>query len=253
MARSGLFLAVAALMYALILEALLYPAIRFFPRFEEHFETLRMLAGLSSLQGIMTQIEEGGVVAYVVGQQFFKGCNTLGTAAAILFACGAVAGEVHRGTFELWLARPFSRARILSERFAAGALALVLPVFATSATIPPLCAGVGEDVALDAMMRCAAHQSAFLLAIYALTFLLSTLASNPTRIALGMLFATTFSFAIYMVEVVTDWSIYRWTDIEVFVRIAEEERLPWSRFGALLALTAALWGASIAALRRRVP
>src|SRR6186997_3301508 len=126
MGRTYVFLGGASLALTVILELMLVAAIRFFPNFEEHFETLRILAGISSLQGIMNQIEESGVVGYVVAQQFFKGCNTLGTAAAVLFAVGAVAGEVHRGTFELWLARPFTRSRLLAERFATGALALVV-------------------------------------------------------------------------------------------------------------------------------
>jgi len=253
MGRSNRFLALASLAFALILEVMLVAAIRFFPRFEEHFETLRMLAGISSLQGIMTQIEEGGVVAYVIAQQFFKGCNTLGTAAAVLFAVGAVAGEVHRGTFELWLARPFTRGRILAGRFIAGALAVVLPIFLTSATIPALCAGIGEEVLLRPMLMCAVQQSALLLAIYALTFLFSALGSNPTRIALSMLFCSTFSFAIYMIEVFTHYSIYRWADMEVFMRIVLEDRLPWGKLGTLLGATALCYAGALAALRRRVP
>jgi ABC-type transport system involved in multi-copper enzyme maturation permease subunit len=253
MGRSYVQLAIASLAYAVILEVMLFAAIRFFPNFEEHFETLRLLAGISSFQGIMTQIEEGGVVAYVCGQQFFKGCNTLGTAAAVLFAVSAIAGEVHRGTFELWLARPYSRARLLAERYAAGALATVLPVFATSATIPALCDAIGEDVRLAPMMWCSVQQGALLLAVYSVTFLASSMGSNPTRIALIALFATTFSFAIYMVEVVTHWSIYRWTDIEVFVRIAADGELPWGKLGTLLAISAGAFTASVVAVRRRVP
>ena len=42
-----------------------------------------------------------GVSAYVTAQHFFKGCNTLGAACAILFAFGAIAGEAHRGTLYL--------------------------------------------------------------------------------------------------------------------------------------------------------
>jgi ABC-type transport system involved in multi-copper enzyme maturation permease subunit len=253
MGRSFLFLGGASLAFAVILEVMLVAAIRFFPNFEEHFETLRVLAGISSLQGIMTQIEQGGVVGYVVAQQFFKGCNTLGTAAAVLFAVGAVAGEVHRGTFELWLARPYTRARILAERYAAGALAVVLPIFLTSATIPALCDGIGEEVLMRPMLLCAVQQSAFLLAIYSLTFCLSALGSNPTRIALGVLFASTFSFAIYMIEVVTHYSIYRLADVEVFLRIATDERLPAGQLASLLGASALLYAGAFAALRRRVP
>jgi len=253
MSRSLTMLGIATLAYAAILEVMIYAAIRFFPNFEEHFETLRILAGISSLQGLMTQIEQGGVVAYVCAQQFFKGVNTLGTAAAVLFAVGAVAGEVHRGTFELWLSRPCSRARLLAERYAAGAFATALPVFVTSATIPALCAGIGEEVSMGSMMRCSVQASALLLAIYSVTFLASSMGSNPTRIALGLLFFTTFSFAIYMVEVLTHYSIYRWSDIEVYMRICNDGRLPWSKLGALLAISALAFAGSVVAVRRRVP
>ena len=253
MGSSARSLVLASLGYALILELLLVPAILYFPDFEENVDALRLAAPIQALKGIVNQIEEGGVVAYVVGQQFFKGCNTLGTAAAVLFAIGAVAGEAHRGTLELWLARPFSRRRLLSERYAAGALATLVPIFATSATIPYLCDLVGEEVDLASMMLCAAHQSALLLAIYSLAFLASTLGSNPVRIALALLFATTFSFAIYMIEVATHYSIYRWTDIQVFMAICDAGALPAGKFSLLIGLCAALFGGSLWAIGRRVP
>jgi ABC-type transport system involved in multi-copper enzyme maturation permease subunit len=253
MSRSFPMLGIATLAYAAILEVMIYAAIRFFPNFEEHFETLRILAGISTLQGLMTQIEQGGAVAYVCAQQFFKGVNTLGTAAAVLFAVGAVAGEVHRGTFELWLSRPCSRARLLAERYAAGAVATVLPVFVTSATIPGLCADIGEEVLMGPMLRCSVQAGALLLAIYSLTFLASSLGSNPTRIALVALFFTTFSFAIYMVEVLTHYSIYRWSDIEVYMKICNGDGLPWGKLAALLGISAAAFAGSVAAVSRRVP
>ena len=251
--RPFLFLIVAASAYTVILELMLVAAILFFPNFEENIEPLRMMAGISALKGIMTQMEEGGVEAYVVGQQFFKGCNTLGTAAAVLLASGAVAGEVHRGTFELWLSRPYSRTRLLNERYFAGAMAVILPVFLTSATIPALCAHIGEEVELAPMMLCAVHESALLLAIYSLAFFLSAIGSNPMHIALGLLFLFLFSFAIYMIEVVTHYSIYRWTDIEVFMRICLTDQWPTGKFVSLLGTAAVFYGGAIFALNRRVP
>jgi hypothetical protein len=73
------------------------------------------------------------------------------------------------------------------------------------------------------------------------------------KIALSLLFAFLFSFAIYMIEVVTDYSIYRWTDIEVFMRVYDERSLPLGKIITLLGLTLAFYGGSILALRRRVP
>jgi hypothetical protein len=56
-----------------------------------------------------------------------------------------------------------------------------------------------------------------------------------------------------MIEVVTDYSIYRWTDIEVFMRVYDERSLPLGKIITLLGLTLAFYGGSILALRRRVP
>ena len=91
-------------------------------------------------------LEVTGVEGYVIAQHFFKGCMVLGIPAAVLFSMGAVAGEVHRGSLEIWLARPLSRNRILVERWVQGALAVVIPVFATSLTIPWLLSFVDEMV-----------------------------------------------------------------------------------------------------------
>ncbi len=253
MNRSVWQTALYALGYTLILEVLLIAAIEFFPNFEEHIEIFSQMAGVAALKTIMIQLEEGGVVAYVTGQQFFKGCNTLGTAAAILFAVGAVAGEAHRGTLEIWLARPLSRNRILTERFVVGALAVVVPVFLTSATIPYLCDRIGEEVFLKPMMLCSIHQSAMLFAIYGVAFFFSTLGSHPTRIALILLFITTFEFAIYMIEQATYYSIFRWTDIEDFMRICDSGELNPKQLAVMFGIGLVFFAGSLVAFQRRVP
>src|SRR5207244_3420014 len=108
------------------------------------------------------------LMGYVLVQHFFKGCNAIGTAAAVLFAAPAIAGEAQRGTLEILLARPFSRTRILCERYVAGALALTLPIFLTTPTIPFLAARVHEEAELAPYLWCALHQALFLLALYSL-------------------------------------------------------------------------------------
>lgn len=243
-----------ALGYLLVLEGLLAAAILFWPSFRDNVESLKAIAGpLPMLRDMVTQIGAAGVAAYVHGQHFFKGCNTLGTAAAILFAMSAVAGEAHRGTLELWLARPFSRPRLLLERYFAGALALVLPVFLSTASVPWLLGFVGESMALGPLMLCAAHQSLFLLALYSATFLCSTLASRPILIALWMIFFTTLEFSLYLVKTLTDYSIFRLTDIETFARITSRGALAPAPTLGLALLSLALTAASLHAFARRVP
>jgi ABC-type transport system involved in multi-copper enzyme maturation permease subunit len=236
-----------------ILEFMLAVAVLFWPRFEEHVESLRAMAALPVLQDIVDQIDAGGALAYVLGQQYFKACNTLGTAAAVLFAASAVAGEAHRGTLELWLSRPFSRTRILTERYVAGVLAFALPVCASSATIPWLADRVDEVIEQVPLLWCSLHQCLLLLAIYSLTFLFSASSSNPLRVALIVLFATTFEFALYMVERVTHFSLFRLTDIDDLLWVYDHRALKPALWLPLLSLSGLAYGAALFVFRRRVP
>ena len=100
----------------LVLGLALFAALMYFPTFAENIGKYRDLVPIPALKDLVGQLEEGGLWAYVAGQHYFKGCNTMGIAAAVLFACGAVAGEAQRGTLEIWLARPVTRTRLLLER-----------------------------------------------------------------------------------------------------------------------------------------
>jgi len=241
-------LTVYTLAYAVIMETMIAVAILYWPDLEKHVDVLRLLIPFEALKDMLS-----GVVPYVTGQQFFKAGNTLGTAAAILFSVGAVAGEAHRGTLEILLARPYSRLRILTGRYVAGAVGVVTPIFATSATIPALGRRVGEDLDLAPLMLCSAHQGLFLLAIYSLSFLLSAMGSNPIRIALFLLFVSTFQFSVYFVEVVTTWSLFRLADMHDFQRIYDTGSLDWRTCGPLLVFSIAAYAASYLVFRQRVP
>jgi ABC-2 type transport system permease protein len=243
-----------SLAFFVLLELMLVAAVLYWPSFSENMDSVRSLLGaIPIVNDMMDDIEETGVYGYIAGQHFFKGCNTLGTAAAALFAAGAVAGEVHRGTLEVLLARPFSRTRILTERYLAGLIAIAVPILATSLTIPALAESVDELVDMESVMLAAVHQTIFLATIYSATFLLSTLGSNPIRITLTVLFVTTFLFAIYMVKVVTHYSYYRLCDLEDLVRIDQTRSLDWSTLGVLLAISTTLFAASLLVFHRRVP
>ena len=237
-----------------VLELLLAAAILFWPSFEENIGPLRALAGPFEVgREIFDRLEQGGVEAYVHGQHFFKGCNAVGSLTAVVFAMGAVAGEAQRGTLELILARPLSRRRILLERWIAGAVAVALPVFATSLTIPWLLQFVDETMRLGPLMLASAQQSALLLAIYSATFLLSCVSSRPMVLGFGMMLFVLFEFGIYIVKFVTHASIFRLADIGVFARIGSTQSLDWRLTGPLLAWIASMLWLSLAAFARRVP
>lgn len=250
--RTSLLL--AALAYTLLLEGMLVAAVLLWPEFAENLNAFRSMTKAIPIAGDMLgEIEDKGFVAYVIGQHFFKGANALGVAAAVLFAAPAVAGEVQRGTLELWLARPFSRRRMLLQRWLAGALATTAPVFLTTLTLPWLAARVDEELVLGPYLACAAHQALFLLALYSLTFLGSCAESNPTRLSLTFLFFAVVQFSLYMVKTVTHYSLFRLSDMRVLLALAEDGE--WNAsilLGLALAVLLSLAG-SLALFARRTP
>jgi hypothetical protein len=236
-----------------VLEALLVGAILFWPSFEDNIDALRDMAPMESLKGMIDQLEAGGIVAYVNGQHFFKGCNTVGVLAAVVFAMGVVAGEAQRGTLEILLARPMSRRRVLSERWIAGALAVLLPVYASTHSIPWLLDFIDEDMEHWPLFLAATHQGLLLLAMYSATFALSCASSRPMVIGFGMLLFMLAEFSIYLVQTLTHWSVFRLTDIDAFARIMAQHALdPWVALG-LVAATAGFFELSQRLYARRTP
>lgn len=239
---------------AIVLALMIGAAIYWWPSFSENVAKLKIFASPMPMLGdMLDQIEQGGVGAYVVGQHFFKAGNTVGVGAAILFAAGAIAGEAHRGTLELWLARPVSRTRLLSERFFGGLFVTCLPVFATSALIPWMLGWVDESMSFADLMRCSAHCSALLGAIFAVTFLWSAAASEPMRIIFVMLMFCVFQFAMYMVKTATDYSLFRLADIEVYMQVVLKDQLDWRYVGPMLAVIALSYAGALRVFARRVP
>ena len=245
--------AAAGLLLFVALETLLAVAIYWWPSFEEHSTALKPIFGrIPVLLDQFQLIESAGVHAYVVGQHFFKACNTMGVAAAVLLAMSAIAGEAQRGTLELWLSRPVPRWRLYTERYLLGQAALWLPVLASSATTNLLLGMVDERLDMGMMLVCGVHQSLFLGVIYSVTFLMSSLGNQPLRIAFLMIFFGIFQFAIYMVKTVTDYSMFRLTDIQTFVTMMRYGLEPGVTT-ILVLLNLAPFLAGLAAFRRRVP
>ena len=243
----------SGLAYFVLLELMLAAAVLYWPSFSENTAALKALAPLPVMREMLDQLATEGVSAYVNGQHFFKGCNTLGVAAAVLLAMNAVAGEAHRGTLELVLARPLSRRHVLLEKWAAGALATTLPVFLSSATIPWLLERVDEHMEFSWLMLASVHQCSFLLVVYGVAFLASCLSSRPMWIAFTLLFVTTFEFSLYLVKGLTRFSIFALVDIDDYVRIVNRDALDLRIVAPLLALAGLLLWLGLVAFRRRTP
>ena len=245
---------VPGLGFFLILQLHLVAVIWYWPDFEDNLAQIRGLLPFESMQKTIDDIAARGVGAYVHFQHFVKFSNILGTVAAVLFACSAVAGEAHRGTLEIWLARPISRRRLLLERYGVGALALALPVFASTLTIPYLLVSiVDEEMAYGPLMLSAFHQTALLLTIYGIAFLLSTRSSQPLRIALVLLFLALFQGVLYLVQGIGEWSYYRLADLQDHWDIAAKNALNWTLVGGLLGFSAVLLLLSERSFSKRLP
>ena len=134
-----------------------------------------------------------------------------------------------------------------------GQLALALPVFVTSATIPALLTMVDETMPWSQLIWCSLHASLFLGAVFSATFLLSSLLSEPNQIALFMLFFTTFQFSIYLVKTITHYSLFRLADIDAFMAIIKGGGPNWPLTIGLAVASLACLAGSLWAIERRVP
>lgn len=239
--------------YFVALELMLIAACLYWPQFRDNTAALKVFAAPVPVLGDMvSQLEEKGVMAYVIGQHFFKGCSVLGVAAATLFAAGAVAGEAHRGTLEIFLARPVSRVRLLTERYLLGAVQLCLPIFLTSLTVPYLLTFVNETAEIAPLMLCSLHESLFLLVLYSGTFLISTFGRMPLKITFVVLIFAIFNFAIYMVKKATHYSLFRKSDIDVLLDVYDNGP-NWGLWTVFVLLSVGFFVASQVVFQRRVP
>jgi ABC-type transport system involved in multi-copper enzyme maturation permease subunit len=249
-ARSCLWRLVAL---AVLLELMLVPAVLYWPIFEENVAFAKNLVPFLKGKDVLGVVEVTGFTGYVIAQHYFKGCLLGGVLAAVLFSMNAVAGEARRGTLEIWLARPISRRRILLERWVQGAAALAAPILATSLTIPWLATFVDEPVPYWPLFLSSVHVLGFLLVVYALTFCLSCLGRHPTWIAGGVLSLVLVQSAMYIIEILTHWSVLRTVDIPRYVAIFESGRLDAALVGPMYAAALGLLIASLAIFERRAP
>ncbi|GAB3032549.1 ABC transporter permease [Natronobiforma cellulositropha] len=122
-------------------------------------------------------------------------------------AAGSIAEDVERDRMDLVLSLPVSRARVVTETFAA----LVVPIVLLNLVVPvAVYAGVlaiGETVALADLVMVHLLSIPYLLACAAIGLLLSTLlvrADLARRLAIGLV------FALFLVDSVSSSADYTW-------------------------------------------
>jgi ABC-type transport system involved in multi-copper enzyme maturation permease subunit len=239
----------------LVLGLALGLAVAYFPTYAENIGGIKKLAPLPVLRSLLDELEAGGLWAYMSGQHLFKGCNTIGCVAAVVFGAFAIAGESERRTLEIVLARPRSRRSLLLERYLTGLLALVLPTFATTYAIEPLMAlcEVPGGFPTWLLSLAALHQSLFLAAVFSLAFLCSALAQRPGRIAGVLLALGMVQFSLYLVETATRFSVFRLADVWSYRRIEQQGALDAPVVLGLAAFCLICLAAAERAFARRLP
>jgi ABC-type transport system involved in multi-copper enzyme maturation permease subunit len=212
-----------ALVYLLILELLLYPAIRLFPPLYEDM-LKRPSALVKALPHFMQRWMEGvadpnhnaAYLNYMALQQFFKGINIAGVAAAVLFATGLIAREREAMTLEFLMARPVSRTRILWSKFWVAALCVMVPVFVSSWSALPLSLGIGERLPFDRTTMAAMHAAAFVLMLMTLTLLFSVWCRSQVHVAFWTGGIIVLQAALYFVQDIRQGSLFRLADFDVY-------------------------------------
>lgn len=135
----------------------------------------------------------------------------LAAAFAISVGSAVVAREVERGTAELWLSVPASRVRLLLGKFIAVALAVLAMVGSAVATVIVGALVASEHPSAAGLAGMAVEMVAFVLAVAALSALVSTLTSDRGRavgIALGITGASYLATVVAVFSAGWSWIKY---------------------------------------------
>ncbi|MFO1051544.1 MAG: ABC transporter permease subunit [Planctomycetota bacterium] len=211
-----------AIAYAVILELLLIPAVLLWPDVKQGLSGLVRLMPMRSLRdafnAMMSPDDDVAYRAYLAVQVFFKGTNIVGIAGAVLLGTGLIARERENQTLEFLVSRPISRSRILWGKFWVVALILIVPIFVTSWTVIPLSKvdSVAVDIPFDVVTICCVHASAFVLAVLAITTLISVLGRSQVSTAFWIGAVVLVEATTYFVQGINAASAFRLSDFYVY-------------------------------------
>jgi len=232
-----------AIGYAVLLVINVGFAVTYWPDLRDNFPDLIKFIPLEPLQQFVRAWDEYGFWAYFSVQQFWKGAGVFAVAAAGLMGTGLVARDVDNRTAELLLSRPISRGRVLFARWSAGALLLIVPLFATTALGVVLAPRVNEAVGWLPALQATAYASLFVLCVYTLTAALSARFSHQMKAAIVVLGFMLLQFAFYLIKVLWDWSLYNLIDLDPLMPIADGT-FPWRNAMAMAGACLVFYGAA---------
>lgn len=210
-----------ALVYLIILELMLVPAVLLWPTL---YEDLQRSALLSSLPGFLQRMgnamrdsnESFAFRSYMAVQMFFKGVNVAGIACAVLLGTAIVARERENQTLEFLLARPISRARILWSKYWVTAVAILIPIYVSSWSAIPLASHIGWDLPIGEVTLGAFHSSAFVMLFLTFTCLFSVLCRSQVHVAFIVGGLTIVQVCLYFIQSIRRYSLFRLSDFDIY-------------------------------------
>jgi ABC-type transport system involved in multi-copper enzyme maturation permease subunit len=222
MIREHLFLVVG---YFMLLSVNFFGAIWFWPGLRENLEDMAIIGKLvpiQMVQDMVFMVQEHGYWAYFGLQQLYKGAGIAGMVAAAILGSLLIAREVDSRTAEFLFSRPVSRVKLLLVRWATGLLMVLVPFWLTTAMGVALSPMVEETVNVGHAFWASAYLSIFLAMVFTVTLTMSTFADHQLKPALIMIGFMFVNLAVYMIQTLNSYSIYKFVDLDRIIPIAVE-------------------------------
>ena len=217
-----------AVVYALLLETILIPAVMLWPNLRGAFSSVVPIQSFRDMFRDISRDSDMAFSAYMGVQMFFKGANIVGISCAVLLGTGLIARERENQTLEFLLSRPITRSRILFGKFAVCAVAVVLPIFITSWTSIPLAGLVEEKLSFREVTLGAFHSSSFVLLFLSITLMCSVWFRTQVHAAFAVGGFITAQIAVYFIQDIRVGSVFMLSDYTIYGPIMAGNRSLWS-------------------------
>lgn len=211
---------VMALVYLLILELLLLPAILLWPDIYGDLQRSTFLRNLgfdfirNIGEGIGNRDEDFAYTSWMALQLFFKGVNLAGIAAAVLLGTALFAREREAHTLEFLLARPVSRTAILWQKTWPTALCVVVPVFLANWSAIFWSHRIDEVLPFWPLSLCCLHSALFVLCFLGFTTWVSVLCRVQAHVAFWVGGISIVQIGIYLIPRLRRWSLFHLSDYD---------------------------------------
>ena len=209
-----------ALAYLLILEALCVPVLLWWPDIYADLQRSNLFRNLPIdfakriFEGVSDRDEGLAYRNWVAVMLFFRSCNLVGTAAAVLFGTGLFARERENGTFEFLLSRPIARGAILWQKLWPAALCTIVPLFVVNASALYWSARIDESLPAKELFLATLHAAVFLLFVLLMTAWASLRLRVQSHVAAVVGAILVLQIGVYLTQRIRQFSLFRLVDFE---------------------------------------